>query len=70
MVHINALPFQHNADAAITKPPTILGNTSNSLSEVSVIGPRASIAHRRSINLQYVARPTLTHAVLIELRRS
>jgi hypothetical protein len=51
VVHCYTLPFQHHTNAPVSKPTALLGDTPNSGSKVSVIGPYTAIAYRRSVNL-------------------
>jgi len=61
LVHHDALAVQHDVDPAIAEPPALRRHDLHRLAQQSIVRPGARVAHRRAVDLQGQAHPTLTH---------
>ena len=61
LVHHNALPVQHDVDPAVAEPSALRRHGPHRLTQRSVVRTDAGVAHRRTVDPQSLARPTLAH---------
>ncbi len=70
LVHQDAMTIQHDVDPLVAEPRPLRRNRLHRFAQLSIIQSGAGITHRRPVDVQSMARPTLAHSMRLACMRS